>query len=161
MLWVPIYPRNTQRWMVIFSLCIPSISVLGYNDSMIPPVTKKYLVTGVAGFIGHLASSLLKQGATSSALIISALTMSSWRTAELGCKVHLSPTADMKKLTSFNAILLYVINLAARRGLAIRSCPDVYISSNIRVSEPLKRPQASVHHTPPQVWKRTKITYSV
>ena len=120
------------------SLGISSIRVLGYNDSMIPPdSTKKYLVTGVAGFIGfHLASSLLKQGCN----VVGLDNLNSYydvqlkreRLKLLGCEkftFYHADLTDMKKLETIfqRHSVTHVINLAAQAGARYSiDHPDVY-----------------------------------
>ena len=176
--------NDTHRWTdwstFFVPSCLSSMSVLGYNESMITfDPTKKYLITGVAGFIGfHLASSLLKQGCN----VVGLDNLNSYydvqlkreRLKLLGCENFTFYHADLTDKKKLEAIFqrhpaTHVINLAAQAGVRYSiDHPDAYISSNIQgflnLLETIRNHPVEhlVYASSSSVYgKNTKIPYSV
>ncbi len=140
--------------------------------------TKKYLVTGVAGFIGfHLAKALLEQGCK----VIGLDNMNAYydvqlkrnRLKLLGCENFTFYNVDLVDKAKLETIftrhpITHVINLAAQAGVRYSiDNPDAYIASNIQgflnLLETLRRHRVEhlVYASSSSVYgKNTKIPYS-
>lgn len=140
--------------------------------------TKKYLVTGVAGFIGfHLAKALLEQGCK----VIGLDNMNAYydvqlkrnRLKLLGCENFTFYNVDLVDKAKLETIftrhpITHVINLAAQAGVRYSiDNPDAYIASNIQgflnLLETLRhhRVEHLVYASSSSVYgKNTKIPYS-